>query len=280
MARLAESSVVIALRDWQWATGRISKSAIGMFISLSGNADKKFGDFKLGLKDRFYLFEAKSTSDSVYEEWHRPIEKGRKHAHCMLRRLIERLADNSQREEARKLAGLSLRAHHFLYADLTGTRPALRIEPYLLGTLRRGGFAENALQEPERRRAEKDGLRRGLSALKVIRAALRSKVQPDPAMVMFDPVDEWTPAQFFGYSASLIGPKAARPVGVTLEELDAYIQYLCDGRDEEVNAIVATANGSFFCFSGSTSELRALVNELRVHLAARPTAVTKPRAPP
>ncbi|WP_045760605.1 hypothetical protein [Xanthomonas albilineans] len=271
MARLAESSVAIALRDWQWKSGLINRKNIGMFVSLSGNADKKFGDLKVGLKDRFYLFEAKSTWDSVSEEWERPSDKGRKHAHCKLRGIIEDLAVAERKEEASHIVRTSLKAHHFLYADVHGKRPALRVEPYLMGTIRDGGFSENPEQEPGRQRSEKVNLRRGLTAFNTVHVAVKAKAKPDPLHLLFDTVESWTVAQFFGSAAALISPKFARWVhlGVTLDELDEYVQFLCDGKDEEINAIVASANGSFFVFNGSTAQLVSLVQDLQFHLKAR-----------
>lgn len=282
MARLAESSVVIALRDWQWWSGLIKKKNIGMFVSLSGNADKKFGDLKVGLKDRFYLFEAKSTWDSVPEEWERPKERGRKHAHCMLRGAIEELTNSAKSKSAKDIVGISLRGHHFLYADPSGKRPSLRIEPYLMGTLRAGGFAENVSQEPRRSRVEVLNLEAGLPWLKRVSVAVKARAQGDPSTLLFDVQDSWTLSQFFRSAAALISPKniAWRPTGVTLGELDRYIQFLCNGKDEEISGVVATANGSFFAFCGSTGELEALVGELHVHLksSSAPALKSKPKA--
>lgn len=178
MARLAESSVAFALRDWQWGRGLIKKKSRGIFISLSGNADKKFGDLKIGLGDSFYLFEVKSTWDTVEEEWRRLIVKGRKHAHLMLRSVIEGVALEDQ--QAINILNVSLIAHHFVYADVNGPRPKLVIEPYVLGTHRKGGFFESKAREPDRSAAEKRNLLVGLEFLKRYALGLRSKEKAAP----------------------------------------------------------------------------------------------------
>ncbi|WP_152624878.1 hypothetical protein [Xanthomonas sp. GPE 39] len=56
---------------------------------------------------------------------------------------------------------------------------------------------------------------------------------------------------------------------MNIDEFDRYIQFLCDGKDEQMSAIVATANGSFFAFSESTADLRELIFELREHLTSK-----------
>ncbi|MBV6864077.1 hypothetical protein KWH50_21190, partial [Xanthomonas campestris pv. blepharidis] len=83
MARLAESSVVVALRDWQWETAIMEGRRPGPFLNLSGNTDKKLGDVKFSENDRLFLIEAKATENEIKEEWDRG-ERPRKHAHRML----------------------------------------------------------------------------------------------------------------------------------------------------------------------------------------------------
>ncbi|CAE1135679.1 hypothetical protein [Xanthomonas euroxanthea] len=269
MARLAESSVAFALRDWQWGKGLIKKKSRGIFISLSGNADKKFGDLKIGLGDRFYLFEVKSTWDTVEEEWQRPIVKGRKHAHLMLRSVIEGVALENQ--QAINILNVSLIAHHFVYADVNGPRPKLVIEPYVLGTHRKGGFSESKAREPDRSVAQKRNLLVGLEFLKRYALGLRSKEKAAPGKINFEIPENWSPAQFFGSAVAMLDleNRVWRKVGVNIDDFDRYIQFLCDGKDEQMSAIVATANGSFFAFSESTADLRELIFELREHLTSK-----------
>jgi hypothetical protein len=69
MARLAESSVVLALRDWQWENRVAGKQSPEMFVSLEGNAEAFLGDAKLKFGEKLYLFEVKSTADTIPEEW-------------------------------------------------------------------------------------------------------------------------------------------------------------------------------------------------------------------
>lgn len=75
MARLAESSVVIAFRDWQWINRRAKAAKPDIMISLEGNPETYLGDLEVAFDEKFFLFEVKSTSSTIKEEWNKTVDK-------------------------------------------------------------------------------------------------------------------------------------------------------------------------------------------------------------
>ncbi|MGX2054355.1 hypothetical protein ACWJKQ_14570 [Xanthomonas axonopodis pv. cassiae] len=71
MARLAESSVVIAFRDWQWLNRTADATVPPLMIVMEGNPESMLGDLQISAGERFFLFEVKSTEDTICEEWNK-----------------------------------------------------------------------------------------------------------------------------------------------------------------------------------------------------------------
>ncbi|WP_235429789.1 hypothetical protein, partial [Xanthomonas sp. GPE 39] len=84
------------------------------------------------------------------------------------------------------------------------TRSKLVIEPYVLGTHRKGGFFESKKREPGRSFAGKRNLLVGLEFLKRYAPGLRSKEKAAPGRINFEMPENWSPAQFFGFAVAML----------------------------------------------------------------------------
>lgn len=69
MADLWESSVVIALRDYQWLKKSNKTTFPDQYISLGGDAEAANGDAIFLDGEKLFLFEVKSLEAKVREEW-------------------------------------------------------------------------------------------------------------------------------------------------------------------------------------------------------------------
>ncbi|MCE4550547.1 MULTISPECIES: hypothetical protein [Xanthomonas] len=181
MARLAESSVVIAFRDWQWKVGIARNQFPDFFISLEGTTESYVGDVKVKFGERLYLFEVKSTSDTINEEWTATTKTTERKASVDSNSAVEDTPaeveevtvtrpnpKRAYRALAKKLSEIqkldskqgemdfystsidcpkeiynSLACHHFLYWDTD--KKDFAIKPYLIGTNDRGGFNSGPL---------------------------------------------------------------------------------------------------------------------------------------
>ncbi|WP_295843554.1 hypothetical protein [uncultured Xanthomonas sp.] len=254
MARLAESSVVLALRDTQWEMATVLGGTPGLFVSLSGNNDKKLGDIKFANGEKFYLFEAKSTENQIKDEWDRS-EKPRKHAYRKVREIIEGL--NHPQSPTTSLFNLSLAAHHFLYYAYSDYEHKIQIEPYILGLQRKSGFIEevdgNEYGIPNRTDQQKKNLVDGLN--------LVNGVKIYSTLPSENEVKSFTASQLYRESINInTGSVPELPIGLALEQFQLYIDFLCDGKDEDIEALIKTKSGALIAFSGKTNNLNKLVS--------------------
>ncbi|MEA9755913.1 hypothetical protein VDG64_13355 [Xanthomonas campestris pv. raphani] len=254
MARLAESSVVVALRDTQWEIAQAHGCKPDLFVSLSGNTDKKLGDVKFSRDEKFYLIEAKSTSSEIWEEWQRGSSTPRKHAHRKVREIIEGLPGKSSPDYL-NLFNISLAAHHFLYYSFATGEHELAMEPYALATQIRGGFEEIEGAEYGVTRTDQQKLRllRGLRASKkfeLFDCILRKKISRFLIQQLYQKTVEIHEASPLNTIISL---------GVPLKQFQIYVDFLCDGKTEEIETLIKTTSGKLIAFSGETNSLHQLV---------------------
>ncbi|MBV6687073.1 hypothetical protein KV692_04070 [Xanthomonas euvesicatoria pv. physalidis] len=257
MARLAESSVVVALRDWQWETAIMEGRRPGPFLNLSGNTDKKLGDVKFSENDRLFLIEAKATENEIKEEWDRG-ERPRKHAHRMLRALIESYGGNENERDA-NLIRSSLLAHHFLYSYTTKRRSDIVFEPYIIATQCLEGFKENKdNKEPETPKREKENvesLAKGLLHVSKFKLFDTKKKKHTHFAI---------PQKFYNKTVTMSYENdAAFELGLTLPKFQEYINYLCGDKDEDIEALIKCLDGKLIAFSGKTSELNKFVQTFK-----------------
>lgn len=261
MARIAESSVVVALRDFQWKIAESENRNPDLFLSLSGNTDKKLGDVKFGLGETFLLIEAKSTSATIKQEWDRGKKRGRKHAHLKTRLIIEGISTKNENYE--KLLDQSLSAHHFFYHIYDSGKHFIAAEPYILGTSRRGGYAEHPLNaEPginPRTETERKRLIKGLenvSEFEIVENATQLRVEYTTMQNIYGDAIKISRKSQLGWPLSM---------GLPLSEFQEYVDYLCDGTDEDIESLITTRSGLLLLFSGKTSQLHQLVRRFKSH---------------
>ncbi|MCL1558687.1 hypothetical protein FHR53_003938 [Xanthomonas arboricola] len=183
MARLAESSVVIAFRDWQWKVGIARNQFPDFFISLEGTTESYVGDAKVKFGERLYLFEVKSTSETINEEWKATIttkeikasiesngaiedapaeakevtvtRPNPKRAYMALAQKLSEIQNLEPRQGEIDFYSMaiscpneiynSLACHHFLYWD--PVKKDFAIKPYLIGANDKGGFNSGPLHK-------------------------------------------------------------------------------------------------------------------------------------
>ncbi|WP_146095646.1 hypothetical protein [Xanthomonas arboricola] len=257
MARLAESSVVVALRDWQWETAIMEGRRPGPFLNLSGNTDKKLGDVKFSENDRFFLIEAKATENQIKEEWDRSGRQ-RKHAHRMLRALIENYGANENEHDA-NLIKSSLLAHHFLYSYTIRRSSHIVFEPYIISTQGLEGFKENKDNEkpeiPKREKENVESLAKGLLHISKFKLFDIEKKKHTHFAI---------PQKFYNKTVTMsYETDAAFELGLTLSKFQEYIDYLCGDKDEDIEALIKCLDGKLIAFSGKTSELNKFVQTFK-----------------
>ncbi|MGW8275751.1 hypothetical protein [Xanthomonas axonopodis] len=255
MTHLAESSVILALRDTQWEIAAALGRTPELFVSLSGNNDKKLGDIKFANGEKFYLFEAKSTQNQIKEEWNRGEKKPRKHAYRKVREIIEGL--NQSNFPTTSMLILSLAVHHFLYYSYLGQEHKIRLEPYILGVQRKSGFEEEDDGEeygiPTRTHEQKDNLAEGLKLVNEVK--IYSTTPSESQVTSFNA------SQLYEDSIKIkYGSGFEFPLGLTLGDFQLYINFLCDGKDEDIEALIKTKSGALIAFSGRTNQLKKLVS--------------------
>ncbi|WP_146092697.1 hypothetical protein [Xanthomonas arboricola] len=258
MARLAESSVVIALRDFQWDVAISEERRPDLFLSLSGNTDQKLGDIKFGFDEKFMLFEAKSTQKEIKDEWDR-APKPRKHAYRKTREIIEGIAIQS--EKYLDLFDKSLSAHFFVYHDYNAGNHLLAVEPYMTGIHSRHGFSEHPENsEPQFGPRTEDQIRDLLNGLKKVSLLelkdKRTKKTLGHASIEHIYNKEVEVERNTGFGLPL-------EPGLWLIDFQAYINYLCDGKDEEIESLIMTTSGKLIVFSGRTNNLKLLVDKFK-----------------
>lgn len=255
MARLAESSVVLALRDTQWEIATALGRTPDLFVSLSGNNDKKLGDIKFSDGEKFYLLEAKSTQNEIKEEWKRTGKRPRKHAYRKVREIIEGI--NHLRIPNSSLLKMSLAAHHFLYYAYLQKEHKIRLEPYILGVQRKSGFREesdgNEYGIPSRTDEQKENLVKGLNLFNQVK--IYSTTPSETQVTSFNA------SQLYEDSIKIkYGRGVELKPGLTLVDFQSYINFLCGGEDEDIEALIKTKSGALIAFSGRTNDLNNLVS--------------------
>lgn len=158
MPRLAESSVVIAFRDWQWKHRPADAPALPFMIVMEGNAESMLGDLQISAADRFFLLEVKSTQDTIHEEWSKwNYTKNKPNPKLLFKRLCTvlsnlgsahdasgKVVNATKLEQCLEFINSSIVSHHFLYWNETDAD--FQIEPYYFGCLRNNGFDTSSLK--------------------------------------------------------------------------------------------------------------------------------------
>lgn len=271
MAQLAENSIVIAFRDWQWRNLRPNSQSPDLFLSLEGNAERKKGDAEVAFDDRFYIFEIKSTENTIKDEWTKKkklngISKPNpKWAYRKVRRLLRVIGKREPKSPynkiARSLLNKSLACHHFLFWQPctlpNDARGDFAIVPYAVGLLKLGGLsAPNPLQIGNNQVAT------AVSHLKKYDIGLVKK--ETKSSIYYESISTLHPDFLATKSGRLITTGSDKDYwqhfGLELDELQEYVDYLCGNVDEEINVVLTSRSGSVFAHITRTTALKSLVD--------------------
>ncbi|MBB5876136.1 hypothetical protein [Xanthomonas sp. 3498] len=276
MTRLWEDTVVTALRDAQWlrcARGRSPATAFPPgFVKLDGNAESAVGDVVYASGERYFVFEVKARRSGIRDEWIGRDDARPKLAYRSLAHFWKRLEDLSSTDKNVDRAArfrllrffeFSLAGHHFAYWDewedddgkLVGE---IVVEPYVAACSALFDSTDETSPwqylNPWPRNyfglTWKEGADRLTSEVVSLDDALDSEVN-----ICF----------------SEDGCSPGRKVGLTLKELQAYVDNLIGGDEEEegIFAVVMSDTGSFYRIAGSTRELAKIMKPSSPRMSPR-----------
>lgn len=282
MAQLAENSVVIAFRDWQWRNLRPKRQSPDLFLSLEGNAEKKKGDAEVAFDDRFYIFEIKSTGATVKDEWtKKKILNGTskanpKWAYRKVRRLLRVVGKLNPKSPfagiAESLLNKSLACHHFLFWRHSilpnDPRGDFCIVPYIAGTKRLDGLSAPSVLPIGDHQVDE-----AMSHLDTYSFGSVKKEEFDS--IQYQDISTLHPKLLSNKKARLIttdgGDHFWQYFGLKLADFQEYVNYLCGNVDEEINVIVTSKSGSVFSHVTRTTDLKSLVNAYALENRPAPT---------
>ena len=277
MASLAENSVVIAIRDWQWANRSLSRISPQPYLPLAGHAEKKLGDGVVALGDRFFLLEVKSVRNKIRSEWKSDEKRKPKNAFTVLRDgLISRDPghDTKKISELRSYLFQSLAGHMFAYwkPSDAGSPSAgnVAVEPYLLGISRLNGLKHEVAPLPEP--LDEPKLIRSTSFLTKFSTgiSLTQLDADDLRDIDYLKADPFSLGMLVSASARIIYAdqdgageryEAWSHVGFDVSTLNTYVRSMCIGSNPEVN-IVLLSTGGLFAHATTTRDLARFVGLL------------------
>jgi len=282
MARIAESSVVIAFRDWQWLHRIADAKVPPLMIVMDGKPETKLGDLQISASDRFFLLEVKSTHRTIREEWSKKTDSGNPNPKELFKRLSAvldaagrcydaqgRVVDPAGLEEQREIIYTSIAGHHLLYWD--EKLSDFRIEPYLLGCKQKNAFEESRLEAAG---IAIEGREYALNILKehLIGLSQSSLSLPHSLPIDFGQIPFINPIMLHDKSARLISNVNNSPnylwdfFGLEFGKFQEYVEELCHGEAYQTNCILINSSGQFFAHIVDTSDLLSLVKAIAPHM--------------
>ncbi|UXA49295.1 hypothetical protein M0D44_01540 [Xanthomonas prunicola] len=260
MTNISESSVVVAIRDWQWTQTIKRKPPDGSvpmpvrYVGLSKYAEYKLGDYITEQDDRLLLIEVKATRDKINEEWSKPTKNSFNMICDWLRNSSPTSSDKTNIDNLRRIRQ-SAQCHHVVFyeAEPVGTQPPdanLMLMPYLLAVKSRCRTIPWKLMA--RKRAINFEL--GTVALSQhgdpigsIRYRARESVWLDSLPGLRTRIiDSTSGAAHWDY------------LGLPLDDFQEYVNAVCVN-SQPLSAIVMSQSGGFSAYFESTDELRSFV---------------------
>lgn len=239
-----EVGVVLAFRDMQWLAKPQNMKHPRDNIGLSGRAEFRIGDSIYEISDeKFFILEYKSDQAQCSSEWNDPSKQ--KSAFLKLRKLVEG-RDLSPDVDRQSILELSARCHHLAFwAETQNGRASegLFLSPYLLTALTSVNGVRNADAVLERLQVgvlEEEGFREQWPLS--LHQVLNIDYQRAAVVDLRDPNDP-----------ILLG------LGVTAEELNCYVKFLCAG-GEKIKALILGDKG-FIRVIQSLSELTVVLSK-------------------
>lgn len=271
MARLAESSVVIAFRDWQWINRRAKAAKPDIMISLEGNPETYLGDLEVAFDEKFFLFEVKSTSSTIKEEWNKTVDKKPK-PKTLFKTICQTLneygkaindKDSKTQEKNWHRLSQSMRGHHFLYWDPTISHFA--IKPYIFAI-----YKEHKLNIKDLSKLGIDAPHMNTATLFITSHCLgasQSPVWQEGGDIKYEQISSITPEMLLDKSARLISGLISKTrywnhLGLSLEELQDYVGFICKNRSYETRCLLTSGSGHIFVETLNTSDLKKIVSAI------------------
>lgn len=261
MASLSESSVVIALRDWQWRNALRAREYPKPCVGLSGNAEYKLGDTMIQVGERLFLFEIKSKHTNIRDEWCKEKTK-------LAYQKITELAGDFVARSTSPLSNAdylqlhqSLQCHHFVYWSPTARRNRkvvcasgdLYFTPYFLGIKDRCKKAIWRLI----RQCWNEEFKLVLSHGRAPGDVANSIRYEAFAALPMDTIESHEACLVYTTEA---GDTHWDRLGLPLPQFQSYVNQLCGGldEDEDIEVVVMSSTGSYFAYLTKTSDLVAI----------------------
>lgn len=276
MANLAENSVVLGVRDWQWKTRRFQTQPPQTYISFAGSGEKLLGDGAVAIGDRYFLLEVKATVENIPSEWSVAKDRKPKHAFRKIRNELatSKRGQNGSENDLMDIAFKSLSGHHVVYWEPTpGTIPQtgkIVVVPYLLAIHSSKGLVPDL--KPDLTAKEESRLAQCCEFMNRFRlgVSFSPSQQNDKLPIEFIPVHAFTLDMLLSSSGRIIFSNQeghGQPyslwhhVGVDASTLKSYVDFMRSGDDPEINCLVLSTNG-FLANTRNLSELYLLLLEL------------------
>ena len=282
MARLAESSVVIAFRDWQWLNSQAEEVSPDVMVVLEGNPESQLGDLEVSFDDRLFLFEVKSTANTISEEWSKrnsnnePKPKKLFQRMCRLLNSAGRYASAAERasnphnlDKALENINRSLLCHHFLYWDQTPGYFAM--EPYLFAIRRTHGLERPDLKSLNIgcKFIEQGKLILEENCLGLTKPSITT-INDDA--ILFEEIKTYVPDMIKAKAVRLISGLNLNSgkdpdwqyLGLKVDDFQSYVNTVCSDLNYTTNCIVLSSSGKLFAHVVNTKDLKVLARAISV----------------
>lgn len=252
MADLWESSVVIALRDYQWLKKSNKTTFPDQYISLGGDAEAANGDAIFLDGEKLFLFEVKSLEAKVREEWADRAEP-KLAFERIFKEYIHFMDDGHGYSKGLHLRQL-MKCHHFVYWSAVrrgGSKVAgnLSVAPYLTKAASKLTSKNWPGDWCNERHISKIGDYFGLVEW------IDEKGNPVPHSADQVLIGDMSSAGAW-FSRDHERPEISE-LGLNPEEFVEYLGWL-GGGDLPIDAVVLSSGGTFFRHVKKMSELQAI----------------------
>jgi hypothetical protein len=269
-----EVGVVLALRDAQWLEANPGANIPAMNISLDGNAESKMGDGVHQMGERFALLEIKPDQSFCQSEW--MDKNGPKRAYKKLMNTAAIDEVKSGDPESRIRMSQSTRGHFFAYwgetSDHASHLDQLFLQPYILTALQ-ALPAESTHSRPGSCYSGRPSRTHATALLDSLSIGQHNEKKFYPSFPL-SLTDVLLPQRYTSCfclknpTANFIDPSALLPLGLEVDELQDYVNFLCkesieDGcqkntLEEDLKMMLVGSNG-FIRHIRKTSELAQVI---------------------
>lgn len=275
-ARLWENTIVLGLRDVQWMRfieDRSKKKSLGLAnlpistypsraIKFDGNAESDNGDLGLGINEKLFLIEVKSTKDRVIDEWWR---NGKFKPKLLYRRLAGLVSQCNKKTKSGSLSTsdydytmlkYSLQCHLITYWDgapATGglTSGLITIKPYLQAMI------ESLVGRATPRRAITTLPPQLNYSYYVNKGRKLEQTNFSSQQLGLDNV-------FLGQERPNSTPRKMGDIGLSPLAFQLYVNFLTAkrlGGNDPINAVVQSTHGGFVQVVSDTSQLANILSK-------------------